>query len=54
MYEMDNRTIFDALDQICKDANLYPYVKQFKSKKNGREHSFLSMPGGWGPTMLIW
>ena len=25
-YEIDNKTVYDILDQICKDADLYLYV----------------------------
>ena len=35
-YEMDNRTVYDILNQICKHTDLYPYVKQHKSKRDGR------------------
>ena len=35
-YEIDNRTICDVLDQICKDTDLYSYLKQQQSKRNGR------------------
>ena len=35
-YKNDNRTIYDILDHICKDTNLYPYVKQQKFKSDGR------------------
>ena len=35
-YEIDNRMVYDILDQICKDADLYPYVKQHKPKKDDR------------------
>ena len=35
-YEIDNRSVYDILDQICKDTDLYPYVKQHKSKNDGR------------------
>ena len=27
-YKIDNRSIYDILDQICKDTDLYPYIKQ--------------------------
>ena len=37
-YEIDNRSVYDILDQICKNTDLYPYVKQHKSKH--------STPGG--------
>ena len=33
-YKTDNRTVYDILDQICKDTDLYLYVKQHKSKCN--------------------
>ena len=36
-YEINNRTVYDILDQICKDTDLYPYVKQHKSKGDGKE-----------------
>ena len=36
-YKIDNRSVYDILDQICKDTNLYPYVK----------HIMPSIPGGW-------
>ena len=32
-YIIDNRTVYDVL---CKDTDLYPYVKQHKSKRDGR------------------
>ena len=35
-YIIDNRTVYDVLDQICKDIDLYPYVKQLKPKRDGR------------------
>ena len=25
-YKIDNRTVYDILDQICKDTDLFPYV----------------------------
>ena len=31
-YVIDNRMVYDVLDQICNDTDLYPYVKQHKSK----------------------
>ena len=27
--------VYDILDQICKDTDLYPYIKQHKSKREG-------------------
>ena len=35
-YKIDKRTVYDILDQICKDTNLYSYIKQHKSKRDGR------------------
>ena len=35
-YRIDNRTAYDILDKICKDTELYPYVKQNKSKRDSR------------------
>ena len=35
-YELDNRSVYDTVDQIYKNTNLYPYVKQRKSKMDGR------------------
>ena len=34
-YKIDNRIVNDILDQICNNTDLYPYVKQHKSKKDG-------------------
>ena len=33
-YKIDNKTVYDILDQICKDTDLYPYVKKHKSKRD--------------------
>ena len=35
-YAIDNRTVYDILNQIFKDSDLYPYIKQHKSNRNGR------------------
>ena len=35
--EIDNRSVYDILNQICKDTGLYPYVKQHKSSRDNRE-----------------
>ena len=35
-YAIDHRGVCDILDQICNDTNLYPYIKQRKSKRNSR------------------
>ena len=34
--KIDNRTIYYILDQICKDTDLHPYVKQHESKRDSR------------------
>ena len=36
-YKIDNRSIYNILDRICKDIDLYSYVKQHKSRRNKRE-----------------
>ena len=33
----DNRDVYDVLDQICKDTDLYPYIKQHESNRDSRE-----------------
>ena len=35
-YKINNRGVYDILDQICKDTDLYPCVKQHTSKRDGR------------------
>ena len=45
-YKIDNRNVYDILDQICKDTDLYPYVKQHKSKKDGRG-AFYAIHSRW-------
>ena len=35
-YKIDNTNVYDIFDQINKDTDLYPYVKQHKSKREGR------------------
>ena len=45
-YEIDNRSLYDILDQICKDTDLYPYVKQHKSKRDSRG-AFYAIHSRW-------
>ena len=45
-YKKDNRTVYDILDQICKDTDLYPNAKQHKPKRDGRGAFMPSIPGG--------
>ena len=35
-YEIDNRSVYNILDQICKDTDLYPHFNQHKSNRDGR------------------
>ena len=35
-YEITNRNVYGTLDQFCKDIDLYPYIKQHKSNRDGR------------------
>ena len=35
-YEIDSPTVWDILDQICKDTDLYMYFKQHKSNRDSR------------------
>ena len=35
-YKTENKSVNDILDQICKDTDLCPYVKQHKPKRDGR------------------
>ena len=48
-YEIDNKSVNDILDQVCKDTDLYPYVKGHKSKRDSRE-AFYAIHSRWlGP-----
>ena len=48
-YEIETRSVYDILDQICKDTNLYLYVKEHKSKRNSRG-AFYAIHSKWfGP-----
>ena len=48
-YMIDNRSVYDILDQICKDTDLYPFVKQHKSKRDGKG-AFYAICSRWlGP-----
>ena len=35
-YKIDNRSVYNILDQICKDTELYPCIKQHKYKRDSR------------------
>ena len=39
-YKIDIRTVYNILNQICEDTDLYSYVNQHKSKRNGRGASY--------------
>ena len=45
-YKKDNKSVYDILDQICKDTDLYPYVKQHKSTRDGRG-AFYAIHSRW-------
>ena len=48
-YVIDNRMVYDILDEICKDTDLHLYVKQHKSKRDGRG-AFYAIHSRWlGP-----
>ena len=52
-YKIDNRTVYDILDQICKDTDLFPYVKQHKYKKDDRG-AYYAIHSRWlGPNPVI-
>ena len=50
-YEIDKRIVYDILNQICKDTNLYPLVKQHMSKSDGKE-AFYAIHFRWFVPML--
>ena len=52
VYKIDNRTICDVLDQICKDNGLYPCVKQYKSEQDGRGAFFAILARWLGPNRV--
>ena len=43
---IDNRTVYDILNQICKDTDLNPYVKQHKFKREGKG-AFYAIHSRW-------
>ena len=45
-YEIDSRSVYNVLDQICKDIDLYPYVKQHKSTRDSRK-AFYANHSSW-------
>ena len=53
-YIIDNRMIYDILVQICKDTDLYPYVKQHKATRDER-WAFYAIHSRWlGLNQLRW
>ena len=48
-YKIDNRTVYDILDHICKDSDLFPYVKQHESKRDGRGEFYAIHSRSLGP-----
>ena len=45
-YIINNKMVYDVLNQICKDAYLYPNVKQHKSKRDSRG-AFYAIQSRW-------
>ena len=45
-YMIDNRMVYDILNQICKDTDLYPYIKQQKATRN-RRGAFYAIHSRW-------
>ena len=45
-YKIDNISVYNILHQIFKDTDLYPYVKQHKYKRDGRE-AFYAIHSMW-------
>ena len=45
-YIINYRAVYDILDQICKDTDLYPYIKQHKSKRDDRG-AFYAIHSRW-------
>ena len=45
-YEIDNRSVYEILDQICKDTDLYKYINQHKSLRDRRE-AFYTIQSRW-------
>ena len=51
-YKIGNRSVCNILDQICKDIDLHPHVKQHKSKRDGRG-AFYAIYSMWlGPNHI--
>ena len=49
-YEIDNKNVYDILDQICMNTDLYPYVKKHKSKRDGKEAFYTILSRWLGPS----
>ena len=52
-YKIDNRSVYDILDQIYKNTDLYPYVKQQSRQGMVEGHIMSSSPGGWAQIMSM-
>ena len=48
-YEIDNSSIYNILDKLCKDNDLYTYVKQHKSKRDGKGANYAIHSKWLGP-----
>ena len=49
MDKIDNPIVYDIMDQICKVTDLCPYVKQHKSKRDGRRAFYIIQSRWLGP-----
>ena len=52
-YEIDNRSVYDILGQICKDTDLYPYIKSISPRGMVEGHFMTSIPGGRAQIMSM-
>ena len=50
---IDNIMVYDVLDQICNDTDLYPYVRQHKSKWDSRGAFYAIQSWLLGPNHVI-
>ena len=52
VYKIDNGSVYDILDWICTDTNLYPYVKQHKAKRGGKGMFYMIHSRWLGPNHI--
>ena len=51
--KIDYRSVYNILNQICKDTDFYPYVKQHKSKRDGKGAFYVIHSRWLGPNHVI-